>query len=247
MKQHVKIYEDFVNEAKTEALATSDTAYDAGRYYKWRITPEILIEAGVEFSNVNIDIKGLVALQQTIVDKIDEMNSLREMNRKGHDMSTPATKVEKEIEEAVKKYNSEAKSKFKEFARAIQAIKFPSDAGYTVSVDEGIVPTFEAKVIGEPNAKNYYQDLEERKKIEIFEGTINFSYKILPAGRRKIQTWENNYNLSRWWLIIAASRGKYIELPVLQYGEEIIPKSFRIDKEYLRNYVGYKTSWNFPG
>ena len=235
--KHIKLYEEFL----FEAMATADTKIN-GRGFNWRITPEKLIEAGVEFPNVSIDMKKLEGLQETIVDKIDEMNSLREMNKKGHDMSTPAAKVEKEIEEAVKKYNEEAKSKFKEFARAVQAVKFPSDANYSVNVEEMSMPSMNSLNLYDPSRDkdpdSYYQDLEKKKKIDIFDGRVRVSYEILPTGRKKVQKWGGG--ASRFWWLLDVTRGK-MSWQNITLNADSPHGQHKINTNFLKFYVGYKS------
>jgi hypothetical protein len=237
MNKHIKVYEDFIN----EAMATADTKTN-GRGFNWRITPEILIEAGVEFPNVNIDMKKLEGLQDTLVSKLREMYSLRKVAADGHDVSAPAKKVEKEIEEAVKKYNEEAKNKFKEFARAVQAVKFPSDAGYSVNVEEMSMPSMDRMNSYEPsrdrNPDSYYQDLEKKKKIDIFDGKVTVSYEILPTGRRKVQKWGGDE--PRFWWLLDITRGNSAWENVTLTANSPHGQH-KINTNFLKFYVGYKS------
>jgi hypothetical protein len=140
-----------------------------------------LESAGVEVPDFRIDISNLRAQRLAIIEMLKKMESFRKALKNDPNLQIDKDKIEKELETMVKVYNTDSKKAYQQFEKVLKAVKFPSDAKYTVEFKE------------EPNgeylhpASAPFMDFDERKPMKLFTMYIKPKYYFLAPRKRNEQ------------------------------------------------------------
>lgn len=167
MKQHIKLYEQFLSEKEniSEAFRVVSTGSSLD-----------LEGAGVEVPDFRIDLTRLKEKHQKATSLIYRMDMLRKESD-SPEAQIDMTKVEKELEAAVKTYNEDSKKTFKEFEKVLRSVKFPADAKYEVEVEERKEGEF-----GKYSPK--FMDFNNKKPLILFDAWIRTEYHFLATRDR---------------------------------------------------------------
>ena len=216
MNKHIKLYEDFVNEAN-EAFRVEFTGNQS-------IDRFGLAEAGVEMPNFHIDLSNLQKKRRDLLSLAYKLRKIQvERIEKQNVYAKPqpideaeVKKIEKGIADGVKIYNNESKKIYKNFVKVLKGVKFPASAKYKVDTKE-------------EDRENIMDgicfDLEGKKRLNLFEATIETQYCYLAPGEK----WEEGtQTYTRWSRIVLGtlrpSVNGFVEIP------SVLDKAFILDR-----------------
>jgi hypothetical protein len=137
--------------------------------------------AGVEVPDYRIDISNLRAQRLAIIEMLNKIESFRRALKNDPNLQIDKDKIEKELETMVKVYNTDSKKAYQQFEKVLKAVKFPSDAKYTVEFKE------------EPDgeflhpASAPFMDFDKRKPVKLFNMYIKPKYFFLAPRKRNEQ------------------------------------------------------------
>lgn len=114
--KHIKLYEDFLNEANVTALKISG------------LTPAGLEDAGVEVPKVNINLTPLRKLMAEAEAAVKEMAEMRILIKRKPEMAEEGAKFQKELEDLLEKFKKESEKTYEQYVKALESIKFPAEA-----------------------------------------------------------------------------------------------------------------------